>query len=184
MKELSRYRREDDFYCIDIALNSLLQLFDGRDPSPFKEKDLDEDFSRYLVLANREIGLEKKVKLVIKMPEHLPNYIKAVDIQAAIYNYFSFELDNSKNDMRVLFNQGKNTLVMGLLFLLSCYTVFYITKDLNGLFWGFLGESLHVMGWVAMWKPINIFLYEWWPIHDRIKLMDHLQRIKVEIITG
>ena len=25
-------------------------------------------------------------------------------------------------------------------------------------------ESLLIGGWVAMWKPLEIFLYDWWPI--------------------
>ena len=25
-------------------------------------------------------------------------------------------------------------------------------------------EGLSVLGWVSMWKPMEIFLYEWWPI--------------------
>jgi len=27
-----------------------------------------------------------------------------------------------------------------------------------------LREGLSVLGWVSMWKPMEIFLYEWWPI--------------------
>ena len=37
----SRYREEDGVACIDILLVNILQLFDRRDPSPFREKDLD-----------------------------------------------------------------------------------------------------------------------------------------------
>jgi hypothetical protein len=184
MKENGRYRLEDDYHCIDIVLTSILQLFDGRDPSPFKERDLEEDFSRYLILAIREIGVQEKVKLVIKMQEHHPSFLKAKDVEEAIYTYYSFELENSRNDLRVLFKQGRSTLAMGLAFLAACYTGYYFTKDQATLFWGFLGEGLHVMGWVAMWKPINLFLYEWWPIKDRMALMSSLQHLKVEIVTG
>jgi hypothetical protein len=184
MKELNRYRTEDEYHCIDIFLSSILQLFDRRDPSPFKEKDLDEDFSRYLVLAVRELGDGNKVKLVIKMSEHHPLYLKAKDVEEAIYNYYTFELENSRNDLSVLFRQGRSALMMGTAFLVACYAGYIFSKDEQSLFFGVLGESLHVFGWVAMWKPINLFLYEWWPIRDRIKLMQQLQKIKVEIITG
>jgi len=183
MDELNRYRQEDNVYCIDIVLSSILQLFDRKDPSPFKEKDLDEDFSRYLILAMRELTHAQKVKLVIKMQEHHPTFLKAKDVEEAIFTYFSFELESSQNDFRLLFRQGRITLLLGLAFLGSCYSIYFFTKDRSDLFFGFLGESLHVLGWVAMWKPINLFLYEWWPIHDRIVLMRRLTKIKVEIIT-
>lgn len=184
MRESNRYRREDNFYCIDIVLHSLLQLFDGRDPSPFKERDLDEDFSRYLILASREIGGHNPIKLVIKMQDHTPTYLKAIDIETAIFNYFSFEWDNSRNELAILLKQGRGALLMGLIFLAACYTGFYFIKEDSNFFLGFFGESLHVLGWVAMWKPINLFLYEWWPIRDRMKLMSELKKIKVEIVTG
>lgn len=183
MTELNRYRQEDNVFCIDIALSSILQLFDRKDPSPFKEKDLDEDFSRYLILAMRELAEAKKVKLVIKMQEHHPTFLKAKDIEEAIFTYFSFELESSRNDFKLLFKQGRTALILGLTFLASCYSIYFFTKERSDLFFGFLGESLHVLGWVAMWKPINLFLYEWWPIQDRIKLMERMTKIKVEIIT-
>lgn len=184
MRELNRYRKENDIYCIDIFLNSILQLFDRRDPSPFKEKDLDEDFSRYLILAMRELGPSEKAKLVIKMQEHNPSFLKAKDIEEAISTYYNFELENSRNDLTALFRQGRSSLVMGLSFLAACYTGYIFMKDQSNLFFGVVGEGLHVMGWVALWRPINIFLYEWWPIRDRILLMRSLRRIKVEIVTG
>lgn len=184
MDERTRYRRENEYYCIDIVLTSILQLFDRRDPSPFKERDLDEDFSRYLILAVSELRQAPKIKLVVKMQEHNPSFFRAKDVEEAIYTYFSFELENSKNDLRTLFTQGRSALVMGLAFLALCYTGYYFTRIQESLFWGVLGEGFHVMGWVAMWKPINLFLYEWWPIRDRINLMTRLQQIKVEIIVG
>lgn len=183
MQESNRYRQEEGYYCIDIMLSNILQLFDRKDPSPFKEKDLDEDFSRYLTLAMRELHDIKKVKLVIRMQEHNPTYLKAKDIEVAIYTYYTFELLNSQNDMKLLFRQGRISLLLGALFLGFCYSLYYLIKDQQGLFFGFLGESLHVIGWVAMWKPINLFLFEWWPIRDKIKLLTRLSQIKVEIIT-
>lgn len=184
MREINRYRQEDGVYCIDIFLTSILQLFDRRDPSPFKEKDLDEDFSRYLILAMSELREVPQVKLVIKMQEHHPSFLKAKDVEEAIYTYYSFEHENSKNDLDVLFRQGRRTLLMGLGFLATCYAGYFFTKDSTNLFLGLLGESFHVLGWVAMWKPINIFLYDWWPIRDRINLMKRLLKLKVEVITG
>ena len=45
-----------------------------------------------------------------------------------------------------------------------------------------LGESLHIGGWVAMWHPIEIFLYEWWPLLGDRRLYDRLGRMPVRIV--
>jgi len=44
-----------------------------------------------------------------------------------------------------------------------------------------LRESLLIGGWVAMWRPLEIFLYEWWPIRDEARLDDRLAAMPVRI---
>lgn len=180
-----RYREENGVYCIDIYLTSSYQLFDRRDPSPFREKDLDEDFTKFLTLAMSELYHAKLVKLVVKMPEHNPVYLKSHDIEEAIYNFFSFEIETTQNELRGLFREGRWSFIMAVVFLTLCYMgAFFITNHFEGVLFGALREGLTVMGWVALWRPINIFLYEWWPFRDRIQLLRRMQKIKVEIVTG
>lgn len=181
----ARYREENGTYCIDIFLMSSYQLFDRRDPSPFREKDLDEDFIDFLILAMGELSEAEHVKLVVKMPEHNPVYLKAHDIEEAIYNFFSFEVETTKNELKSLFRQGRWSFVMAFSFLTLCYaTAYFIGNNFPGVLPGALREGLTVCGWVALWRPINLFLYEWLPFHDKIKLYKRLQKLKVEIITG
>ncbi len=42
-------------------------------------------------------------------------------------------------------------------------------------------ESLIIFGWVANWKPIEIFLYEWWPIARRRNLYRRLAGAAVKL---
>lgn len=43
-----------------------------------------------------------------------------------------------------------------------------------------LAEGLLILGWVAMWRPIQIFLYDWWPIRNRARLFAKLAATPVE----
>ena len=45
-----------------------------------------------------------------------------------------------------------------------------------------LREGLLIFGWVAVWRPLEIFLYDWWPILGQQRMHDRLSRIKVRII--
>jgi hypothetical protein len=45
-------------------------------------------------------------------------------------------------------------------------------------------ESVVIGGWVALWQPINIFLYDWWPIRRLVKLYDRLARAEVVLLGG
>jgi hypothetical protein len=44
-----------------------------------------------------------------------------------------------------------------------------------------LGEGLLIIGWVAMWRPLEIFLYEWVPIRRRCQILGTLATIPVTI---
>ena len=45
----------------------------------------------------------------------------------------------------------------------------------------FFDEGLIILGWVANWRPVEIFLYDWWPIVRRGRLYRRLSRAAVKI---
>jgi hypothetical protein len=47
---------------------------------------------------------------------------------------------------------------------------------------GVVGEGLVIVGWVANWRPIEIFLYEWWPMSRRRRLYERLAIAELEIV--
>jgi hypothetical protein len=58
--------------------------------------------------------------------------------------------------------------------------------NLVGRFFGnhiaeILQEGLLIGGWVAMWRPMEIFLYDWWPIRAEAALADRLSVMPVRI---
>jgi hypothetical protein len=50
----------------------------------------------------------------------------------------------------------------------------------NTSFAAVLRESLFVGGWVAMWRPIEVFLYDWWPLLADARRFDRLAAMPVE----
>jgi len=44
-----------------------------------------------------------------------------------------------------------------------------------------LSESLIIGGWVALWRPMEIFLYDWWPIRAEARLLDRLAAMPVSV---
>jgi hypothetical protein len=43
-------------------------------------------------------------------------------------------------------------------------------------------ESLLIFGWVANWRPIEIFLYDWWPNVRRRNLYQRLSAAHVKLM--
>ena len=51
---------------------------------------------------------------------------------------------------------------------------------LEGPFKRLAEESLLILGWVANWRPLEIFLYDWWPLTRRRDLYRRLSKAIVE----
>jgi hypothetical protein len=67
---------------IEIRLTRLQQLFNSFDPSPFHDRNLDQDAEDYIVDSADEFPLQKSLKLIIHVPvEQLPRDHIA-DVQA------------------------------------------------------------------------------------------------------
>jgi hypothetical protein len=79
---------------------------------------------------------------------------------------------------------GRISLAIGLAFLASSIA---IGDALASYFqesrWAaILRESLVIGGWVAMWRPLEVFLYDWWPIREEARLFDRLSAMPVRIV--
>ncbi len=47
-----------------------------------------------------------------------------------------------------------------------------------------LRESLIIGGWVAMWRPLEILLYDWWPLRQERIVCERLARAPVELVVA
>ena len=45
-----------------------------------------------------------------------------------------------------------------------------------------VGEGLLILGWVAMWGPLEVFLYGWWLIVGRRRILERLAVVDVELV--
>ena len=73
--------------------------------------------------------------------------------------------------------------MIGLVFLAVCLGLSEISTELfrGSNFVTLLRESLVIGGWVAMWRPLEIFLYDWWPLSAEARLFDRLSGMPVRI---
>lgn len=177
-----RYRQENGSWLIEINLPRIQQLFNSLDPSPFHEKDLDANAEDYIVGAVREFPLSTPLKLVLHMPDIEAAKAKAMDLETAIHRYFSYRRDSASRDLRFLLRQGRLSLVIGLAFLAACLTLrALLLSSASGTVESIVAEGLMIAGWVAMWRPIQTFLYDWWPLQRLGRVFEKLAAMSVEM---
>jgi hypothetical protein len=79
--------------------------------------------------------------------------------------------------------RGRVSLGIGLLFLITCLLISRFVIGSNGGTWaGVARESLTIAGWVAMWRPMELYLYDWWPLRRRGRIYTKLSSMPVEVI--
>jgi hypothetical protein len=81
-------------------------------------------------------------------------------------------------DLQQLFRVGRTSLLIGLLCLRISIAIGNLAARTLGesTLGSVLRESLLIGGWVAMWRPLEIFLYDGWPIRDEARHDDRLSR--------
>jgi len=58
----------------------------------------------------------------------------------------------------------------------------FLSKLMKGSGLGeIIRESLTIGGCVSMWRPLEVFVYDWWPIRNEAKLSDRLAAMPVRI---
>ena len=186
---MSRYRIEDGRAEIDLKIQRTAQLFDGRDPAPFRERDLDEDAVDYLVAAAEEIGSRVPLRVVVWIAEPAVDSTAAEPasemIRGAMASHFGWALERLARDVRLHFRRAQLALLLGLGVLSLFLTLAQLTLRLpDGALRQVLREGLVIIGWVAMWRPIELLLYDWWPqLHQRRQLR-RLQEAEVVVHEG
>jgi hypothetical protein len=78
---------------------------------------------------------------------------------------------------------GRTSLAIGLVALASAIALGdFLAALMKGSRIGeIVRESLTIGGWVSMWRPLEIFLYDWWPIRSETRLSERLAAMPVRI---
>jgi len=168
-------------HVIRLKLHDLNQLFNSMDPSPFVERDLDDDAEEFIVSWAQEFPANGPVRLRIYLDQWPAEDPKEL-IKTAVHNHFSHRVQIGRWEFERLLKQGRTSLFIGLIFLAVCLLFSKLLGGEAGTWAAVLRESLTIAGWVAMWRPMQIYLYDWWPLLRRIRIYAKLSHMPVEVL--
>ena len=166
---------------VEVRLRELTQLFNSMDPSPFIDRDLDSAAEEFIVSWTRELPHKGELELVIHLATR-PEPDRAAGTEAAVRNYFASRAEIKRRELRRLLRRGRFSGIIGLLFLAGCFGLGEMVQRASAQPWSeFVELGLQIVGWVAMWRPLEIFLYDWWPIRSDQLLLERLARVQVRL---
>jgi hypothetical protein len=166
-----------------LRLATVNELFDALDPAPLLERDLDARAEEFIVACARERPADVPLRLVVRVEGSAASPDEAALLRSAIQHHFARSARAERRNLRELFRTGRISLVIGLAALAAAFGAGELVNSMRGNHLArIVAESLVIGGWVAMWRPLEIFLYEWWPIYARARLYDRLSAVRVEIV--
>jgi uncharacterized membrane protein len=178
----ARYRIEQGKLCVDIRLRTVQQLFDHRDPAPFRERDLDVDAVEYLTAAVEDIPRSTPFKLVIWLAEPLAPPLTEEVLVSSVCAHFAYERDRVQRRIRLVLHRGQQIFWLGLALLVLCLlSAELLVKHSASTFLRLLREGIVITGWVALWRPLDAMLYDWWPLLHERRTLSRLVGPEIEV---
>ena len=171
---MPRYRIEDGLQCVDVRLDSIEQMFDNRDPAPFRARDLDPDLIEYLIAAAEDVSHDPFCVVF-----WLQDPAKASEVEPGFRAHMAYELDRVERRIRRQRREGQIVLGIGVAALAATIGAAQLVGDMPG--GEIIKELLHVASWVVMWRPIDTLVYQWLPLHRQRTLMRRLAAAPVQV---
>ena len=118
---------------------------------------------------------------------HLPRDQERCDpqqtVQKAVANYFTYRADLARLAVRRTLQLGRSSMVIGMLFLAACTIARAVLQGFGEDGWlRVVEEGLLIIGWVAMWRPVELLLYDWRPELRQKRTYENLARMRVEVV--
>lgn len=170
---------------LKLNVSTQQQLFNSMDPAPFRDRDLDPAVVSYIVEWAEELPARVPMSIVVTLATEPVSPEACEVLRDAFRGSFRRRAGSVRRQLKRLFRTGRVSLVIGLAFLAAATLVGESVAEmvLKDRYRTIIHESIVIGGWVALWYPINIFLYEWWPIWKLARLYDRLAALEVEVVS-
>ena len=169
-------------YDITLHLDNLAQFFAVSEPDPFDPRARFAPGLETIISELKPTALIKKVRATIVLPPDQLAPDAEARLREAVARYCQHHITQNRQELISLRWQGLKALQNGLIFLGACLllsTLFENAEMLPEWLRRFAGEGFLIAGWVSLWHPIEILLYEWWPFSRQINIYESIMRMDI-----
>lgn len=169
---------------IRVRVAKAAQLFNTLDPTPFRERHLDSAAEDYIVELAEELPKHVPIRLLVTLTEDAER--RPDDVRGALAYFFQYRCDAAARELKEFFRTARRGQVAGLAVLGACLAIGQMlsAKFGEGHVPRFVEEGLIILGWVANWRPFELFLYDWWPLAKKRTLYRRLANASIEVTGG
>lgn len=166
---------------IRIVVADVHELFEAPPFDPLAPRfELESGVERALRQLEGRAGSEVTA---LEVEMHEP--VSVEQLRAAIAAYCASARAEQVRMLKLTRRQGRQSLWIGVPVLFVSLVISSLaTAFISYGFVAVIANSLIIAGWVAVWRPSELLLYDWWPFRNRIRLLDRLAGLEVRPVDG
>jgi hypothetical protein len=168
---------------IQVRVATVDQLFNPMDPTPLDERALDVEVADWIEEWAEDFDHDHPVEVEIYVGDgRLDGREEA--IARGLHNHFEYREWQADRQLTKLLREGRISLAIGLAALAGFNAASRIIGSSTNPVIEVIHEGLSVLGWVSMWKPLEMLLYDWWPIRHERRACQRLAEATITFPTG
>ena len=117
-------------------------IYNEWDPTPFKKRDIEEEFIKYVIDSSLDIPMRYNLDLDLYLPENMYDEKKEKNAKAAIKSYFNYLLDRNKRTLITSIVRCLRSTFIGVI-LLGIY--YFSLNDMSGDLTRVLVEGISIL---------------------------------------
>lgn len=178
-QKLYIYDKISKKYLIDVSLDDYNDVYDEWDPSPFKRRDIEEEFNHFIVNSSEDIPLKFDIGIVLYLPASKKDEKRELTLISAYKNYYEYIMQKESSNKshltsRILFN-----LFFSFTLLFIGYFFFKTTEN---IFLEVFKEGIFIGGWVFLWEFFTSMFYTRHDLNNEYKLFRRLYKADISFV--
>jgi hypothetical protein len=174
-----------DFNAVRVRLAGVSELFRAPEPEPFSGwPESASGIDRMLQQLRPHAARPVRVTLELPAAACVPGL--EADTRAALHLYCDARIAGLDADGAAMRREGFIALGRGLLFMALCMLGAKITGEpaiIPTVVGRYLSEGFVIAGWVALWHPLDLLLYQRWPLRRDRALLQSLETGELEFVA-
>jgi hypothetical protein len=175
---------------ITLALPDADSLFVIPEANPLHGKTVYEPGIDTIEDLVRNFHQKDEIRLCLYFPKQKISPDLEPRIKKAIEDYCDFQIISLKRSLELQTRQGRRTLIFGTAILIFCLLLsgigFYIsdnaTSPLLYALGGFMFNGFMIIGWVSLWTPTSMLVFERWPDWISKNTFTRMKRMQITVI--
>ncbi|MDD1756107.1 MAG: hypothetical protein LUQ39_04655 [Methanomassiliicoccales archaeon] len=187
-----RFAETEEETVFEMELGDLSHIVVAPEQDPFSERP-----TEYLGQSAMERMMhiykppksrkERRYRLILRMPSEKVSQDTAAQAKALISKIGARTIEDNKNRILQIQKRGRRQLPYALLILFVCIGlgVFFgleLFVEQNPIVALGISEGFYIIGWIALWRPIDVLLFDPMEIRMENKVLKALMEMQIEVV--